>query len=53
MAKHQSKQYRNINGDYFKCYTSDPAAFDEVKKLCRKGGLKFRVINSQLYTQVK
>jgi len=45
-------QYRNINGLKFKCWTSNPAEFEELKKECKEQGLKFRIIDNQFYKQV-
>lgn len=44
-------QYRTINGIRYNYYTSNPNCFDEVKQLCKKKGIKFRVIEAQIYVE--
>lgn len=49
--KQSINQYRNINGIYFECFTSDPSKFEFCKKQCRERGLKYRIIDNQFYRQ--
>lgn len=44
-------QYRTINGIRYNCYTSNLNCFDEVKQLCKQKGIKFRVIEAQIYVE--
>lgn len=52
-VKSSSDCYRNINGIHFECYTSNSDDFDRIKKEAKELGLKVRLINGELYREVK
>lgn len=45
--------YRNLNGYRFIHVTSNPSEFDNLKKECKKEGIKFRIINGDFLKQSK
>lgn len=51
--KHHIEQYRNIKGKHYICYTSNPSYFNEVKIEAKSLWLSVRIINGQLYREVK
>lgn len=50
-VKSSSDQYRNIKGVHYVCYTSNPDAFEEVRKESKEKGLKVRIINGEMYVE--
>lgn len=47
--KQSDKQYRNISGFKYLCYTSDPGEFENAISEAKLKYLKYRIIDSQLY----
>lgn len=51
--KQSIKQYRNKNGIRFEHFTSNPAEFEAVRKECKLFKIKCRIIEGQLYKEIK
>lgn len=51
--KQSINQYRNINGKFYIFDTADLEVMPLVKRLCRKNGFSYRMIDGQLFTEVK
>jgi len=46
-------QYRNIGEKHYICWASDPSLFDEAINECKKLGLDYKIIGTQLFREEK
>jgi hypothetical protein len=52
-VKDSLNMYRNIKGIYYQQWTCDNTIFEEEKKKAKELGLKCRLINGELFREVK
>ncbi len=52
-VKSSCDQYRNIGGVHYANWTADTGRFEVEKKKAKEAGLKYRIIQGELYLEVK